>query len=852
MKTALSLIVLGAALTLHADPVKVIFDTDMITDFDDVGALACLHALADAGECEILATVSCTRGNASVAAVEVINGYYGRADIPVGCAKGLGVLGDHVGAKGKATPEEIEREKGNPYSHWKYRKLAADYPQWVKYLDSDDAPDANEVYRRALASAPDQSVVICSVGFLTNLRRLLETKGDAISPLDGKALVAQKVKRWVAMACSYPDGSECNSAGDWESSKIALENWPTPVVFSDFQYGRDIFAGRAVAEQKGPRNPVKDVFADCIPSREEIAKDPSRWLLGCFGTGGRSAWDETAVLAAVRGEDSLFNVSRGTFRMVGEKGANVWIPNEENGPHVRITEKTPKAEVGRIIDELICRGPSACARQPLVPLPREIAYGRGAFRTAATNEIRGLVRFGARDAALPPEGYALAVTPKGIDVRAADDAGEFYALVTLRQMAVKSGEELVFPEVRIRDWPEYSWRGMLIDECRHFFGKETIKRELDLMALHKLNVLHWHLTDDQGWRIEIKSHPLLAEKGGVRPESALVPDKGWDKTCLGYDGQRYGPFFYTQEDIREIVAYAAARHITVVPEIEFPAHALAMLHAYPELLCDGAEKVPHPKRGWHDDETGKQIVCAGSDAALKFLEDVLDEVVALFPSKVVHLGGDEAPKDCWKACKRCQARIKSEGLKDENELQKWMVNRFSRFLAARGRRMIGWDEIIDGGLPENAMMMSWRIGVEKRVKASAGKGHEVVMTPTMSCYLDHGQDIPGDPFPNAGEASTLQGAFELDPRAGVEEARKPFVLGGQGNNWSEFTVHRFDLEWKMWPRGCGIAEALWTAPAKRDFDEFRARIERHRLRLREGLSGHKAVCAPTSSGPWHM
>ena len=492
------------------------------------------------------------------------------------------------------------------------------------------------------------------------------------------------------------------------------------------------------------------------------------------------------------------------------------------------------------------------AHQPLVPMPREIRYDEGTFRVKAASVTREIVRFGARDAALPAEGYALSVTPKGIDVRAADDAGEFYALVTLRQMSERDGEELVFPAAQVRDWPEYSWRGMLIDECRHFFGKVTIKRVLDLMALHKLNVLHWHLTDDQGWRIEIKSHPLLTEKGSVRPESALVPDKGWDKSCAGYDGQRYGPFFYTQEDVREIVAYAAERHITVVPEIEFPAHALAMLHAYPEFLCDGAEKVPHPKRGWRDDRMGKQIVCAGNDAAIKFLEEVLDEVVALFPSKVVHLGGDEAPKDCWKACKKCQARIRSEGLKDENELQKWMVNHFSRYLAKHGRRMIGWDEIIDGGLPENAMMMSWRIGAEKRVKAAAGKGHEVVMTPTASCYFDHGQDILGDPFPNAGEASTLQGAYELDPRAGVEEARKPYILGAQGNNWSEFTVHRFDLEWKMWPRGCGLAEALWTAPAKRDFDEFRARIERHRLRLLNGLSGRKVNCAPTSSGPWHM
>ena len=348
--------------TLAAAPVKVIFDTDMLTDFDDVGALACLHALADAGECEILATVSCTRGNASVAAVEVINSYYGRGDLPVGVPRGMGVCGAGVGAKCKVDPKSpLGQKDGGDGGHYKYRKLVADYPQWVKHLDSDDAPDANETYRKVLAAQPDRSVTICSVGFLTNLRRLLETRPDAISPLDGRALVARKVKLWVAMACNYPRGKEYNSMWDWESSKIVLENWPTPVVFSDWQYGGDLFAGRAIAEMDGPRNPVKDVFAGNIPSREEVRKDPVRWLRSCFGMGGRAAWDETAVLAAVRGTDRYFNVHRGTYRMVGEKGDDEWVPDEENGPHIRITEKTNKTEVGRIIDELMCRAPK-CVR----------------------------------------------------------------------------------------------------------------------------------------------------------------------------------------------------------------------------------------------------------------------------------------------------------------------------------------------------------------------------------------------------------------------------------------------------------------------------------------------------------
>jgi len=352
---------LGAATLLAAEPVRVILDTDMLTDFDDVGALACLHALADAGEAEILATVSCTRGNASVGAIQIINSWYGRPDIPVGCAKEIGSIGPSNNLRGKKVDPKSPlvkptRNGHGDGGHYKYRKLLADYPGWFTYADSDEAPDANRVYRQALAAAPDKSVTICSIGFITNLRRLLETKADDLSPLDGRTLVARKVKVWVAMACRYPNGREYNSKTDAESSRIAFANWPTPIVFSDFEYGRDVFAGRALAEMPGPRNPVKDVFAGNIPPRAEIKKNPALQLRHCFGMGGRAAWDETAVLAAVRDPARYFNLERGTYTMVGDQGDDEWGPAED-GPHTRITEKVSKAEIGRIIDELICRAP---------------------------------------------------------------------------------------------------------------------------------------------------------------------------------------------------------------------------------------------------------------------------------------------------------------------------------------------------------------------------------------------------------------------------------------------------------------------------------------------------------------
>ena len=314
------------------EKVRVILDTDMIQDYDDMGALAILHAMADAGECEILATLSSTRDNGSVAAIEVCNSYYGRPDIPVGATKGPTARRGHIDG------------------HQKYIDLQRKYPGWFRYANSEDAPDAVEVYRRVLAEQPDNSVVVCSLGFLSNMRHLLESKPDRYSDLDGRALVAKKVRKWVAMACFYPQGHEYNSDGDGPSSRIALRDWPTPIVFTDFQYGRHLYAGRAIIESDIEDSPVKDVFAAEIPPRDTITPRTFDQLAG------HPSWDESAALIAVRGEDSYFLTERGYYEMTDDKGSDVWR-YDPTTPHCRVLPKVPREEVGRVIDELMLRPP---------------------------------------------------------------------------------------------------------------------------------------------------------------------------------------------------------------------------------------------------------------------------------------------------------------------------------------------------------------------------------------------------------------------------------------------------------------------------------------------------------------
>ena len=450
------------------------------------------------------------------------------------------------------------------------------------------------------------------------------------------------------------------------------------------------------------------------------------------------------------------------------------------------------------------------------------------------------------DAALPPEGYRLSVTASGITVTSADEAGRFYAKETLKQLV--DGDAKRYPCVEIEDAPRYRWRGVHFDDCRHFFGKEEVLRTMDLMAMHKLNRFHWHLTEDQGWRLDIPGYPELVKYGAVRSSSPrhgtrphFSQPKAQQQDAL--DGRKYGPFYYTAADVKEIVAYAKARHIEVVPEIELPGHFQAVLAGYPEFACQPDPANRDPLCVWGISEN---VMCLGNDKAIKFMEDVLDYVTKLCPYEVVHIGGDECPMTRWKTCPKCQARIKSEKLGDEHGLQPWITRHFVKFLEARGKRALGWDEYLLGDVPQSAIGMSWRVGSggagHKCLTPGewAAKGHDMVMTPFSHCYLDYAQGLKDDPFQYIGGNLPLEKVYSLDPCAGVAEKDRAHILGGQGNNWSEYTWNEYDLEWKMWPRMSALAEVFWTGEKRPPFADFKARMAQHRRRL----IARNVNCAP--------
>ena len=401
---------------------------------------------------------------------------------------------------------------------------------------------------------------------------------------------------------------------------------------------------------------------------------------------------------------------------------------------------------------------------------------------------------------LKDEAYQLEITKEQLHLSASSNVGLMRRIQTLRQLLPAGYEDkgvvAKIPCLIIHDSPRFKWRGMLLDCCRHFMDKEFAMRYIDLLAYHKMNVLHWHLTEDQGWRIEIDKYPKLTEIGAWRTEK---------------DGSKYGGF-YTKEDIKEILAYAKTRHITVVPEIEFPGHSVAAIASYPYLSCTGDSINVGTDWGVY-----KDIYCAGNDTVFAFMEDVLTEVMELFPSKYIHIGGDEAPKYRWEHCKKCQQRITVEGLHDAHELQSYFITRIEKFLNENGRQLIGWDEILEGGLAPSATVQSWR-GEEGGI-AAAKSGHDAIMSPTSHCYFDYGLD-----------ATDLKEVYHYEPiPAELTEDEAKHILGGECNMWSERAPQEL-VDSKVFPRILAMCEVLWSSSEK-DYDNFYSRVQKHYPKL---------------------
>jgi hexosaminidase len=411
-----------------------------------------------------------------------------------------------------------------------------------------------------------------------------------------------------------------------------------------------------------------------------------------------------------------------------------------------------------------------------------------------------------------PEAYTLGATSNGITIRSNDERGLFYGAVTLWQLSTRNGEAgISVPALRIDDTPRFAWRGFMLDSARHFQSVDEIKQVLDAMALHKLNTFHWHLTDDQGWRIEIKRYPKLTEVGGCRIPAGDAGKEPVTGQPLPYCG------YYTQDQIRDVVNYAAERHITIVPEIDVPGHAQAAVAAYPELGVTG--KPIHVLNEWGVNTTLFNV----EESTFEFLENVLAEVIELFPGTYVHVGGDEAVKDQWQASARVQQRMRELGAKDEMAMQSHLIKRLEKFLVAHDRRLIGWDEILEGGLPAEATVMSWR-GIEGGIEA-ARRGHDVVMSPSSETYLDYLQtDSPNEP-PGRPATITLQQIYAFEPvPAELDDNQKRHILGLQANMWTEHTRTFSRLQHNVFPRLAAVAETGWTPQAGKDYSNFLSRL----------------------------
>ena len=443
----------------------------------------------------------------------------------------------------------------------------------------------------------------------------------------------------------------------------------------------------------------------------------------------------------------------------------------------------------------------------------------GLAKAASEGSMKGFVFL--KDDSMDPEEYSIDINKKTCLVKASAYNGFLYAIQTLKQLtdeAIFSGEvdpsrKFIFPAVRIKDKPRFAYRGMHLDCARHFFSVEEVKKYLDIMATYKLNRLHWHLTEDQGWRIEIKKYPKLTQIGAFRNGTMVGKD------FKSNDGIRYGGY-YTQDQIRDVVAYASTLGITVIPEIDLPGHMLGALAAYPELGCTGG-----PYEVWTKWGISDEVMCPGKEAMFTFLEDVFTELMDLFPSEYIHIGGDECPKTEWEKCPACQARIKALGIKADSKhtaeqyLQSYVTARVQKFLNDHGRKIIGWDEVLEGELAPGATVMSWR-GVKGGIQAS-GMGFDVIMTPNTYCYFDYYQSPEKDKEPLAiGGNLPIEKVYGYEPFEGLDASQRKHILGVQANLWTEYIGTNEYLEYMLLPRMCALSEVQWCESGRKDFERF--------------------------------
>ena len=441
----------------------------------------------------------------------------------------------------------------------------------------------------------------------------------------------------------------------------------------------------------------------------------------------------------------------------------------------------------------------------VIPVPAEIAIANSMYKYSDTPQVKVVMQ---KNLEGGPEAYIMKVTHKGVTIKASGAAGVFYAQQTLRQMTC-DGEIKEIQCCEIKDYPRFPYRGLHVDVSRHFRSVDFLKKQIDAMASFKMNRMHLHLTDAAGWRMQIDAYPELTEFAAWRPQTTWKEWWAGNRHYCNKETSGASGGYYTKEEMMDLVEYAKARHIEIIPEIEMPSHSEEVLAAYPELGCSG--------EAYKDSE-----FCVGNEESFKFLETVLDEVMDVFPSKYIHIGGDEAGKQHWKTCPKCQQRMKEEGMTSVDELQSYMIQRIEKFVLSKGRRIIGWDEILDGGLAPDATVMSWR-GTEGGIKAME-MGHDVIMTPGRYCYLDHAQDAPFREPESIGGYLPLDTVYVYEPVEASMPADKIHHLKGlQANLWSEYVVTDNHAEYMYWPRAFALAETAWSQPEDKNVDNFRKR-----------------------------